>query len=416
VRIHYPVVFHIGLLICLSASPLSAVTLEEAMKMASEQHPRLQVAKQNIVAAEGELTEQSAYAYNPELSVEPQRRSTNAGGTSTDYYITLSQGIEMAGKRGIRERSAQAALSTAGHEVEAIRRKLSIDAARAFVELFFSEHTLELRQSQSIGLQQLSLAVARQLEMGESNQLDVNLARSSYASSLNAELAAKQQLSLSRARFYSAIGQMNGDQVGSLKLPMMQVDWELPDDPFDVALASRPELAALRSKLTQSDAQAALTKAQRIPDPSISVMSGREDGEQLIQLGINFSLPVWNSHRGAYKTALAEVARTQAELEWSEYQLRLELQASIHNHTSAMTAVAGAYKAEAQQSAYDNIELARIAFKAGELDLEELVIHSSQGLDAQLTALAIMKQGWLARIRLAEVLGHPEYILEGTIQ
>jgi len=42
------------------------------------------------------------------------------------------------------------------------------------------------------------------------------------------------------------------------------------------------------------------------------------------------------------------------------------------------------------------------------------VIHSRQGLEAQITALDIMQQAWLARIRLAEVLGHPEYILQGT--
>jgi len=30
-----------------------------------------------------------------------------------------------------------------------------------------------------------------------------------------------------------------------------------------------------------------------------------------------------------------------------------------------------------------------------------------------MTVLDIIKQGWLARIRLAEVLGHPEYILKG---
>jgi len=42
------------------------------------------------------------------------------------------------------------------------------------------------------------------------------------------------------------------------------------------------------------------------------------------------------------------------------------------------------------------------------------VVHINQGLSAQITALEMVKQAWMARIRLAEVLGHPEYILKGT--
>ena len=143
-------------------------------------------------------------------------------------------------------------------------------------------------------------------------------------------------------------------------------------------------------------------------------MSGREDGEQLYLLGISIPIPLWNSHNGAYKAAVSEAERMLTKVEWTESQLRLELQATIYNHADAMRNLATAYKAEARLSAFDNIKLAKIAFKAGELGLEELVFHISQGLNAQLTTLDIMKQGWLARIRLAEVLGHPEYILEGT--
>ncbi|MDX8411998.1 MAG: TolC family protein [Mariprofundaceae bacterium] len=413
-RIHYTAAFHVGLLISFSASPLAAVTLEEVMKTASQQHPRVQMAEHSIEAARGVLRERSAYGYNPEISLEPQRRRLSAGGTATDYYITLSQGIETAGKPGLRRRAAESALAAVGQSAEAVRKGLAIEAARAFVELFFTRRVLDLRHSQSVALEQLTHGLERQLEVGEANQLDVNLARSSYATARNGESGARRVLILSQARYEAAIGQKSADQRPEPELPRMQLDWQPAGDPLRTALASRPDLAELRARLEQAEAETDLARAQRIPDPSFSVMSGREDGEQLLLLGVSIPIPLWNSHSGAYRTALAESARMQTRVEWTESQLRLELQAAMYNHADAMRALATAYRAEDQQSAFDNIKLAKTAFKAGELGLEELVFHISQGLNAQLTALGIMKQGWLARIRLAEALGRPEYILEGS--
>ncbi|MDX8411412.1 MAG: TolC family protein [Mariprofundaceae bacterium] len=402
------------LLVCMQPWRVDAITLEEVMKSISEQHPRVQIVEYSIEAARGTLRERSAYAYNPELSLESQHRRLNAGGTSSDYYITLSQGIETAGKPGMRRQAAKSAFDAVAQRAEAVRQEVAVEAARAFVELFFAKRSLDLRHSQSIALKQLMQGLERQLEVGEANQLDINLARSSYTTALNDESGAKQTFTLSQARYYVAIGEKGSEKLPEPKLPRMQLDWKPLGDPFHMALTSRPDLAELHAKLAQAEAEAALARAQRIPDPSLSVMSGREDGEQLYLLGISIPIPLWNSHNGAYKTAVSEAERMLTKVEWTESQLRLELQAMIYNHADAMRNLATAYKAEARLSAFDNIKLAKIAFKAGELGLEELVFHISQGLNAQLTTLDIMKQGWLARIRLAEVLGHPEYILEGT--
>jgi len=413
VRICYLIALQTILLACLYPWSANAITLEEAMKIASKQHPQLQVAERHVDAAAGTFMEQSAYAYNPELSLEPQRRSLNTGGTANDYYVTLSQGIEIAGKQGYREQSAQAAFHAASQESEAIRQRLSIEAARAFVELFFAKQALDLRSRQAEMLRQMSQAIARKLEAGEANRLDANLARSAYTSALNAETASRQAFALSEARYYAALGRAGKGQQIEPELPELSLQWKSPDDPFALALQSRPDLAALRSQLAQARAQVELAGAQRIPDPTLSIMNGRENGEQLIKVGISFPIPLWNSHKGAYKAAMARAEGSRTELEWTEQRLRLEVQAAIRNHDSAMRAVASLDKA-GESFGFDSIKLAQTAFSAGELGLTELVIHINQGLDAQLTALEIMKQGWLARIRLAEVLGHPEFILKGN--
>ncbi|MDT8376306.1 MAG: TolC family protein [Mariprofundaceae bacterium] len=404
----------VGMLLCMPAWQAEATTLQEAMDAASGQHPELRISEQSVEIARGQLTEQSSYAYNPELSLEPQRRRLNGGGTANDYYIGLSQGIELGGKRGYREQSAQQALNAAYSENELTQQQLGIGAARAFVELFFSKQVFNLRSRQRVMLGQLSQAIHRQMEAGEVNQLDLNLARAAFTSALSAEMGAKNSFTLGQAQYQMAIGEPGGEEPADPELPRLLVDWKLPENPFDIALQSRPDLAALRSRLAQSGARSDLASAGRIPDPTLTVVAGREAGENIVKVGLSFPIPLLNSHKGAYRSALAQASQAETRLEWSEKKLRLEVQAALYNHKSAMQAVTSAYQTEGPRISPDSIRLAQTAFNAGEMDLEELVIHINQALEAQLTTMSIMKQGWLARIRLAEVLGHPEYILEGT--
>jgi len=403
-----------GMLLCIHPAFGHADSLQQAMDTAAEQHPMLQMADQSIVAARGELTEQRAYAYNPELSLEPQRRRLNGGGRANDYYITLSQGIETGGKQGFREQSAQAALNMASNNRDNTRQQLMIAAARAYVRLSMAEQAFDLRRQQRAMLKTVSHAVALQLTLGQSSQLDANLAQSAYASALNATAVARQLLTQSKQAYLVALGKGSIASLPRLVLPRLLTGWQPPADAYKIALQSRPDLAALRARLMQSTAQAELAEAQRIPDIALSAMTGREAGENLIKLGITIPLPVLNSHKGAYRAALAQTERLNTGLAWSTQQLRYAVDSAIASHANAMSALSGIIRSNMQQSAAATIRLAQKAYDAGELDLEELVVHIRQGLDARMTALDMIKQGWLARIRLAEVLGHPEYILQGT--
>lgn len=406
--------FMIGMLFCIHPFYSYAGTLQQAMETVTKQHPMLQMAEKNIESARGNLTEQSSYAYNPELSLEPQRRRLNGGGTSNDYYITLSQGIELAGKQGLREQSAQAALNASSQNREATQQRLLIEASRAYITLYFAGQLYNLRTQQSNVLDKVSHAVARQLELGESSQLDANLAQSADASALNAATIAKQLLTKSKQRYLVALGKVSGSNMTALELPELSLNWQPPADAYNVALESRPDFLVLQSKLDQSNAQADLASATRIPDVTFNAMVAREAGEQLVLLGLTIPFPVLNSHKGAYRAALAEKERVNMGLGWSKQQLRYEVQSALDNHQNAIQALSNMIRSDMQKNAESTITLAQKSYNAGELDLEALVIHINQGLNAQITALEMIKQAWMARIRLAEVLGHPEYILKGT--
>lgn len=403
-----------GMLLCIYPLHANAVTLKEAMDTAVEQHPMLTISKMQIDGAQGELQEQSSYAYNPELSLEPQRRRLNGGGSSNDYYVTLSQGIELGGKQKYRELSAQAGLEAVRLESDSMYQQVSVNAARAFVELYFSKRELVWRNQQAGTLLQLHKAITRQLELGEANQLDVNLSQAALTQAINAEAQAKQQHAMNVSRYVIAVGAGGDIKEVQPELPKLLVGWQPLSDPIEIAMSSRPDITARRQRLVQHTAQADLADAQRIPDLTVGLMAGREAGDQLISLGFTMPIPVLNSHSGAYRAALSQASAYKTELEWFEQRVKLEVQEALFSHVTAMQALLALSKAEGKPSSPDNIELAKMAFDAGELNIEELVVHINQILESRINSASIIKQGWLARIRLAEVLGHPEYIFEGN--
>jgi len=404
----------IGMLLSIHPFYANAVTLKAAMDAAVEQHPMLKISKMQIDRAQGELQEQGSYAYNPELSVEPQRRRINGGGSSNDYYVTLSQGIELGGKQKYRELSAQAAVEAVKLESDVMYQQVSTNAARALVGLYFSKRELVWRNQQTGTLLQLHKAISRQLELGEANQLDVNLSQASLTQAINAEAQAKQMHAMNVSRYVIAVGAGGGIKEIQPELPKLLVGWQPSADPIEIAMNSRPDITAKRERLAQHSAQADLAKAQRIPDVTIGLTAGRESGDQLYSLSISMPIPIFNSHDGAYRAALSQALAQQTESEWFERRVKLEVQEVMFTHTTAMRALRAVSKVKGEPSSTENIALVRAAFDAGELNIEELVVHINQILESRINSASILKQGWLARIRLAEVLGHPEYILQGT--
>jgi outer membrane protein TolC len=402
------------MLLCIHPFYANAVTLKQAMDSATKQHPMLKISKIHIEGAQGELSEQSSYAYNPELSVEPQRRRINGGGSSNDYYVTLSQGIELGGKRGYREQSAQAGLHAARLESDAQSQHIAFSAAKAFVDLYFSKRELLWRNQQAVTLLQLNKAITRQMEVGEANQLDVNLSQSSLTQAIHAEAQAKQFHAMNVSRYLMATGETEEGKDIQPELSKLRVGWQPLSNPVEIALNSRPDIMARRQRLAQYSSQADLAKANKIPDLTVGFTAGRESGEQLYSVGFTMPIPVLNSHDGAYRAALSQASAQQADLQWFEQRVKLEVQEAVYNHATAMRAIFAVKQFGDTPSSPDNITLIKAAFDAGELDIEELVVHINQILESRINFAAILKQGWLARIRLAEVLGHPEYILEGN--
>jgi outer membrane protein TolC len=419
VRIYHVVsiIAYAGLLILQPIAYAESITLEEAMQQAGDAHPEVRMAEQGVAAAQGMLTEKSSYAYNPEVLIEPQRRRlADRSNITADYFVTLSQQIEIPGKRSSRSKAARAGLDVAEDSAENVRQQRMIAAARAAAMLDFSIQTENVRQQQQNIMQRLLEAVNQGFKAGEKSMLDVNLARASFANSLSMVARARQRYLRAEEDMANALG-LPGKRKQELHviLPSLNPGWRPPENAVQLALASRPDLQAVKANTRAGEARARLADLNRIPDPTLSLLTGRDTNDRIIGFGVNIPLPVLNAHTGAYKAAIAERERTRDMEQWSIIKLKREVTTVIREHEVAARTLTLFLQGQTP-AAEDNIRLAQTAYENGEMDLSDLVIYLDRSLQARTTRFELLKRMWLAHIRVAEVLGHPEYILKGIQQ
>ncbi len=413
-RIYHMTMACVGLLFLQPAVHAESITLEKAMQQAGDAHPDVRMAEQGVAAAEGMLTEKSAYAYNPEVRFRLRRRRlADRSHIYFDYFVFLSQRIEIPGKRSSRSEAARAELDAAEESARDVRQRRMAAAARAATMLNFSIQTESIRRQQKKIMQRLLKAVRQGFKAGEKNMLDVNLARASFANALAMAARSRQRYLGAEENMANALGLpgKRGQNINVI-LPTLNPGWKPPANAVRLALASRPDLQAVRADTRAGEARAQLAGLDRVPDPTLNLFTGRDSNDHLLGLTVKFPLPILNSHAGAYKAAIARRERIKDMEQWSVVKLKREVTTAMREYAVA----AGTFISFQQGQTpvvENNIRLAQTAYENGEMDLSDFVIYLDRSLQARTTRFELLKQMWLTRIRLAEVLGHPEYILKG---
>lgn len=318
-----------------TAAPVvsSILTLETAIAMALEAAPRGAAALARLHAAAGAL-DQADTAPNPEIGFELE----NAGGTgpyrdfrSSERTYTLSQTIELGGKRGARTDSARAARDLAAIDLDIVRLDLARDVRLAFAEAVAAAAQRTLAQD--------SLALVQAVEA--STRARVEAGREAPIQASRADIARRQaQLALDQAdRRLSAarhvLAGLTRLDAGGLRL---EEGWfrrlDLPAGP-DVAEA--PDLRRRQAELARGRADLSLEQRRPIPDVTLSAgfRQFKEDGENAFLMGVSLPIPLFDANRGGIARARAELAAAAADLAAERIDLDRRLHAARANLDAA---------------------------------------------------------------------------------
>jgi TolC family type I secretion outer membrane protein len=362
-------------LLLLAATPLCAVepppvalTLDDCLPLAQENHPLLTAADAGVSAATEAVGETRA-PYWPQVDLSTgyhrwQRRAFLPSGLTLpglgvpkiigpldDWTGGLSSRMTLFdfGERRAGLEAARARLGSAQADAATTRADVRLSVQSAFYALAAAQDLLgvagrNLTRTQS----HLALAQARR-EAGAVPQADVLRAQADVAS-------AQLQLISARSRVRTATGQLNTAMGRPAETPLAiapptaeapppaAVDLETA---VRQALAHRPELKSEQQRLEAARANVDAARASRAPKLRADGSYGWNDTEFLPetrewQLGLSVDLPVFDAGSRTHRIARtrADLAREQAVYDSRVLQVRQEVWAAASELTRAWESIA----------------------------------------------------------------------------
>jgi len=194
---------------------------------------------------------------------------------------------------------------------------------------------------------------------------------------------------------------------GELPKNELQMDWASVAASIVV---SSPEYQAAQTRVNQARANICRQQVQPIPNLNVQLATGYDNGTDngLINLQIGAPIPVFNKNQGNISAARAEYVRASREVERIENAIKARLAAAAGDFDASMAAV-DKYASDILPNAQEGLELAEIAYQAGETSYIQVLIAQRTYFETNLQYIA--SQTLLGQAR-ARVDG---YVLTGAL-
>lgn len=355
--------------------------------------------------------EVTAFVLSPETRVGPQR-----------FAARLNQRLPGGGKRGISERTADLERRALEAEIQALRLELVSRARRLVVELDYLDEARRVIANDRTTLEHYEEIARARYASGMGLQMD--------AIQLQAEIsrleARQSEIAGRRAGVVAEINQLR-DRPGSpvdlhapALSPVVDLDW---DRLRELALASRPELAADRARIDRSAALMDLAGKDRSPDFSVGLtyayverrtdVDVPQNGQDVLGISGGITIPLWKTGNHAkVETAarmqLAEEASRRSTITAIQRQLE-DLRGRIPEIRRRLALLEDVLPIQSEQA----LTSAEAAYAAGRVDALALLDAERLLLDVRLTAARSRSDLAIAFIDLEAAVGAPIFAAEG---
>lgn len=311
--------------------------------------------------------------------MEDTRRNTS------QTTVSLSQTLELGGKRGARVDVATYGQTAAQLELDRRVNGLRADVVQAFYAALRAQTGLDLAK-QSLELTERGLRIVDgRVRAGKSSPVEATRAQVQLA---EAQLQVRRA-ETEKATAYQQLAQITGSSVTVFdRLESPTLSPGLPPRTEDL-LAKLDQTAEMRQAVVQidkSDASLGSEKAQRIPNLTVSVGSqyDRSVRERVNTVGLSMPLPLFDRNQGNILSASRRADQARDQRNAVELRLRTETQTALNQWSTAMQEVES-YDKTILPSAQQAVETATRGFEMGKFGFIEV-------LDAQRTLIVARGQ------------------------
>ena len=394
--------------------PVHGMSAEDLLSRALPRNGDVLVARQQVAAARGGLT-QAGLRANPSLELSGMKE---VAGSDNNFMIGGSLPLELFGRRERRVEVARGDVLMS--ELEAAQRERQL---RADIELKLGEVLSALRNLQfteelaALNQQAVELMRAR-VEKGSAAPLELNMLRVelSRIQATRADLEGKLGVNLLELKSLAGI---RPDEELHLKGTLEPAPLPLTLEAATArALQKRPDLLSVRAAETVAAAKVKQARVEARPDASVKANYERMDfgfgvngilpggGLRRVQgifndvtVGVSVSLPVRNRNQGAIETAVALQEAARRRREYAELIVDREVAAAFLSYRKAREGL-DIYREGVREQARQNLEVVRKVYELGRTPYTDVIAEQRRYVDIETGYTEALSRYYQASVRL----------------
>jgi len=363
--------------------PQGTLTLDVAISNAIARSPDLAAGGFTLRAAEARIT-QAELRPNPELSLDLENfagSGTLQGTDSLESTLSLSQVVELGGKRRLRAERASMDFALAAVEQQALALDLLAEVTRRFIALVAAQDRAELAALTSAVAQSTYDAISKRVQAARSPEAELSRAsialtraRVEVQQTESSRLAARQSLAALWGARNPEFTNASGDL---LTLRPIRALEDLLDE-----LERNPDYLRFATEARLRDAELNLARAQARPNIVFGLGMRRLEDTNDSALVASFSIPLMISDRNQGAIREAEILRAQTDAQWQAALSRAH--ATVFGLYQELTATRGrveTLRSDALPEAQRALEQTQYGYERGRFSYLELATAQQELLD-----------------------------------
>ncbi len=367
-------------------SPALALTLEEAVATGLRNNPDLQAFRFEEEVATGQVRRAKLPPLsNPVIEggySSQARPAGEPGGAFNNYRITLSQSVEIGGQRGLRINAATNTLERSRLDIRDFERRLKADIKDGFAEALFLRDREALLQKYLRIQQELADLVSLKYEAGDVAALEVNLSQVEFARAQKDVIAASTEYRNSLVLLKRLIGlpheaiiTVEGELAAGLP-PLPQRETLL------ARISGRPDIKAAQAEVSRLDVAERLVRREIIPNLTLSVFTGKTEGENETGGALGISIPLFDRKQGERIEARARLSRARIQESALTRTAQKEIDASYAAAAASFREL-GIFRKAILERLTENLDLLQFAFKEGKISFYDVRVAQRETFDTR---------------------------------
>jgi cobalt-zinc-cadmium efflux system outer membrane protein len=334
----------------------------------------------------------------------PSIAYTREGAGFTEF-LQVEQFLPIFGSRGALVRAGAAATLAAEAERDGRLWQLRADARALVAKLLAEQEKLDASVTTVREVERIIVLLRIREQEGEGSRFDRVRAEQELADARQIALEAAASVAEVKAAIAAVVA---ADTRFARVAGTLYVDREMPsiDTATARALTTRGELRALSAASERFRLEADAARRTRLPAPTIAGGLKRADGvlgrERGGLLGVNVTIPLFDSGRRDAARWLAERDRTEAERALTEQTIRAQVAAA---HAVLALRQEAIRAADAASPAAELTRIAEISYTEGEAGILELLDAHRTAARARIRAIDMRLAARLTQISLERVVG-----------